>query len=539
MMIMFSLMLPFVLVPMVGLAIDATMLFSVKAKLQAAVDGGAIAAAQSLNSGLTFAVQQAAAQKAADQFLKANMVVSGAITGYNGYWGANNLQDGYNTATGTATCSATACIAAAQDPTNKRTTITMAATVQVPLLFMRIFGFSSGTVCATGQAARRDVVLVLVIDRSSSMNNTINGTPVLTTLKGAATSFVSQFQSGRDRLGLVVFGGSAIVAYPATDWNNTSPTGPDVNFMTASPNITSQISAIAIGSNTGTAEGLILAYQELKAANQPGALNVIILFTDGQPNGITANFNGANPLGQGASSVKSTSACTYKNNSNGHPSMVGWSAQWGGYVAGPTNNGHGINALAQWSGTSATDWLKSENEPVLASGNGQPAYNCSYASDESTINSDVTIPTVDYYGNSTIGSNVSPYTYTDYQQSEIWSDTGACNNGKRIGGNPLTLTGNAAGDACQVGLASWNAADMAARQIHADTTLVPVIYSMGFEGNGGDDPVFMKRLANLNVAANTVYNSAAPQGMYLQISTPDDIAPAFQTVLAEILRLSM
>ena len=33
------------------------------------------------------------------------------------------------------------------------------------------------------------------------------------------------------------------------------------------------------------------AYKELQAANQPGALNVIVLFTDGQPNGITANFN--------------------------------------------------------------------------------------------------------------------------------------------------------------------------------------------------------------------------------------------------------
>lgn len=71
------------------------------------------------------------------------------------------------------------------------------------------------------------------------------------------------------------------------------------------------------------------------------------------------------------------------------------------------------------------------------------------------------------------------------------------------------------------------------------STLTPVIYSMGFEGNGGDDPVFMERLANLKVAANTVYTSTAPQGMYLQIQTPDDIAPAFQNVLAEILRISM
>lgn len=533
-MVMFTIMMPFVLVPMVGLAIDATMLFSVKAKLQAAVDGGAIAAAQSLNSGLTFSVQQAAAQKAADQFLKANIVVAGAVSGYNGYWGAHNLQDGYNVGTSTATCSSSACISAVQDNTNKRTTVTITANVQVPLLFMRIFGFSNATVAATGQAARRDVVLVLVIDRSSSMNHVINGTPVLTTLQQAATSFVSQFQSGRDRLGLVVFGGSAIVAYPATDWNNTSPTGPDVNFLTATPSITTSISNIAIGSNTGTAEALVLAYKELQAANQPGALNVIVLFTDGQPNGITANFNA-----QGASSVKSTSSCSYKSDS-GNPSrsMIGWLAQWGGYVAGPTNNGHGIYSLAQWTGTSVTTWLQAESEPVLASGSGQPAYNCSYANDQSTVNSDLTIPATDYYGNSTTGSGTAPYTTLDYQQSEIWSDTNECNNGQRIGGNPLTLTGNAAGDACQVGLASWNAADMAGRTIRADTTLYPVIYCMGFEGNGGDDPALMQRLANIK-GVSTVYDSTKAQGMYLPISTPSDIAPAFQSVLAEILRISM
>jgi hypothetical protein len=146
---------------------------------------------------------------------------------------------------------------------------------------------------------------------------------------------------------------------------------------------------------------------------------------------------------------------------------------------------------------------------------------------------------VDYYGNSTTGSNTAPYTYTDYQSSEIWSDTGECNNGSRIGGSPLTLTGNAAGDACQVGLASWNAADMAGRQIHADTTLNPVIYCMGYEGNGGDDPVFMERLANINVSANTVYNSAKPSGKYIQVQQASDITGAFQSLAEEILRLSM
>lgn len=80
---------------------------------------------------------------------------------------------------------------------------------------------------------------------------------------------------------------------------------------------------------------------------------------------------------------------------------------------------------------------------------------------------------------------------------------------------------------------------MAGRQIRADTTLLPVIYCMGYEGNGGDDPALMRRLANVNVASNTVYDPTKPQGLYLQIANVNDIAPAFQSVLAEILRIAL
>ncbi len=114
-MVMFTLMMPFVLVPMVGLAIDATMLFSVKAKLQAAVDGGAIAAAQSLNSGLTFTTQKATAEKTADEFIKANITVTGS--GHSGYWGAYSLND--------TNCNGSPCIVAAEDNTNKRRTVSV------------------------------------------------------------------------------------------------------------------------------------------------------------------------------------------------------------------------------------------------------------------------------------------------------------------------------------------------------------------------------------------------------------------------------
>jgi Flp pilus assembly protein TadG len=522
---MFTLMVPFLLVPMVGLAIDATMMYSVRVKLQTAVDGGALSAAQSLNSGLTFAVQQAAAQKTADEFIRANFIVAGAVAGNSGYWRAYGLLDG------ATDCNGGPCIVAAQDNLNKRRTVTATATVHVPLLFMRILGFSSGTVSATGQAARRDVVMVLVLDRSSSM------TPALSALQAGATYFVGQFQAGRDRLGLVAFGGSAIVAYPPTDWNNSNPTGPDTAFentpdSAASPNMLTSISNVAIGSNTGTAEALMLAYKELQAANQPGALNVIVLWTDGQPNGITANFN----TSTGTSVIKSGSGCTYKTDGgNSAHSMLGWMAQWGGFVSGGSSNGRGIYTRAQTdnvSQSSVTNWLINGNEPVLGSGTGQAGNGCAYASNQANIPTDLTIPPVDYYGNSTTGSSSAPYTTLDYQKSEIWGNE--CNNGSRT-----TLSLSKPGDACQVGLASWNAADMAGKQIRADTTLLPVIYCMGYEGNGGDDPALMQRLANVNVSGNNVFDATKPQGMYLQIATVNDITPAFQSVLAEILRLSM
>src|ERR1039457_1135992 len=173
-MVMFTLMLPFVLIPLVGLAIDGTMMYSVKAKLQAAVDGGAIAAAQSSNSGLTFAVQKATAEKTAHQFIRANIVVTG--TGVSGYWGAYNLNDATCDATGQpVTGGANPCVVAAEDNANKRRTVAVSASVQVPLLFMRILGFTSGKVSVKGTAARRDVVMVLVLDRSSSMDHVING----------------------------------------------------------------------------------------------------------------------------------------------------------------------------------------------------------------------------------------------------------------------------------------------------------------------------------------------------------------------------
>jgi hypothetical protein len=301
------------------------------------------------------------------------------------------------------------------------------------------------------------------------------------------------------------------------------------------------ISNVAVASNTGTAEALMLAWAELKAANQPGALNVIVLFTDGQPNGITANFNNAV-----TGVIKAGSGCTHKTdggaayNLTNANSMLGWMAQVNGYQSGiaSATDGRGIMHRMQVDNvtkTTVTNWLTNAGtEPVIAS---PPSAGCSYFGNQANIPNDLTqMPIKDFYGNSTTGVNSGLYTTTDYQQSEIWGNTTECNNGHRAATQDLTKVG----DACQVGLASWNAADMAGKQIREDTTLTPVIYTMGYRGTAGngDDPALMQRLSNVK-GASSVYDATKPEGLYLQILTLNDITPAFQKVLSEILRLTL
>ena len=553
-MVMFTMMLPFTLIPLVGTAVDGSILYSVKAKLQAAVDGAAIAAAASLNLGTDTSAQAVSAAKAAQSFISANFK--------QGYWGTYNLYDGPYGTEGSGQM-----IDVETNDTSKLRTVSIHANVETPLLFTRLMGFTSMLVASAGQASRRDVVLVIVIDRSGSMG------AELTAVKQASTYFTSLFSNGRDHLGLILIGGSSLVAYPSGDWNNTAPTGPLTSFDTDSPSLSTQISDINSGSNTGTADGLSLAYQELAAANLPGALNVIVLFTDGMPNGITANFNGNNPGGfynsvsggqgttesnnQGSSVRTATyyptkSSCTNTNDGGalggGATSMVGWIAQDSTYtLPGPTN---GIYKRDQFNNSYSLATLISTPGDDQQR-NSTPGTNCAYVSTgSSSFSLDVTIPDYDYWGNPTGGSGTSPYTTTDYKSSVIYQNASACNqtpyNGwfynATVGSGSITK-GPASG--CQVGLASWNAADMAARNIRIDPKgIKPVIYALGYEGNAlsgatdTDDPILMKRLANINDATNTVYNANYAQGMYIAMESTADVGPAFVAVASQILRLS-
>lgn len=497
--VLFTLLLPTFIIPVVGLGIDGAILFMVKAKLSAAVDAGALAAARALNAGLTMEAQEAAAKQTAREFVSANFPEN--------YWGAKNLRYDPDIE-----------VRQINDANNRRRTVSVTALVDAPLIFLRIFGREYTTVAASAVAARRDVRLVLVLDRSASMASAIE------TLKGKAIEFVSNFANDRDQVGLVVFGGSAIVAFPPRDPSNpASGAGPASNFMTASPSVPEIISAIKHGSNTGMAEALWLGYQELKKSELPGALNVLVLFTDGLPNGITAFFN--DPVDDEKNMIKKSSGCKYQKGTTPATRMIGFISQWSNFAT--TGTTVGVQRLANQTsyagasgGADVLAWMANPDEGVIA----DPApQGCAYRTDITRARSDLRgIPIEDYYGNRTDRD--------DYMASTLYQS-------RRV-----RLSMNGIDSPYQIGLASWNATADVVRRIRDDSSINPTIYTIGYSGNDEvPDETLMKMIANVddpnNALVHSLYRPEKPTGFYVMAPTQDELKDAFDRVASEILRL--
>lgn len=246
----------FFVIGCVGLAVDCGTLFMIKARLSAAVDAAALAAGRSVNLSNTIQEAQSAATTTADQFFAANFP-----TGYFNSIG-----------TPTVTPSLTQATDVNGNP-NGILNIQVTASVSAPTYFMNVFNIHNITVASTGTASRRGLVLMLVLDISSSMNTATSPT-ACQEMVTAAQNFLTLL-SPYDQVGLVEFNLTA-----------TLMNAPTTNRTAVSNNI----GAITCGSNTNTISALELAYEQIKQTALPLALNEIILFTDGSPNGITATF---------------------------------------------------------------------------------------------------------------------------------------------------------------------------------------------------------------------------------------------------------
>jgi Flp pilus assembly protein TadG len=268
-----------VTLPLIGLGFDVGTLYLIRSKLSAAADSAALAGARALSIGANSAIQTSNASTVAQEFFSANFP--------SGYWNSSG---------------ASATVSVDSTSTVNYRTVTVTATVQAPLYFLRVFNHQSSTINVSGQAGRRDVMMMLVLDRSNSMNQIVAGTGLsaCSIMITDAQAFLNHFAPGRDEIGLVVFSGSTYV-YPPT----TTFTTPDGNGNT----IASLISSITCEGSTSTAEALNAAYGQIQAVNSTTRENVVMLMTDGLPTGITADFSadglvkngdhGCNPTGPG------------------------------------------------------------------------------------------------------------------------------------------------------------------------------------------------------------------------------------------------
>jgi hypothetical protein len=145
---------------------------------------------------------------------------------------------------------------------------------------------TSTVVAAQGTASRRDVVVMMVLDRSGSMNS---GSGSCGDLKAAAKLFTGQFAANRDRIGMLSFSdGIYLHSAPTVDFK--SQLGYDDGTSVGSGNGAAAIDSIACDGGTGTPAAISVAYNELKKINLPGALNVLLIETDGLPNTLALRF---------------------------------------------------------------------------------------------------------------------------------------------------------------------------------------------------------------------------------------------------------
>ncbi len=251
-----------VLLGFTGLAIDGGRAYGVKAKLSAAADAAAIAGARAIAEGANDGERAARAQAAAERFFNANY--------------PRGFQN---------TTVAVPVTTATRDPMGFWQ-ITVNVTARMPTFFMRVLGQDRVDVVTVAQTIRRDVDLMLVMDSSGSLSNP-PGT--MRKLQDAAIdSFVTRFipGPGGDRMGMASFASGSVLNQPI---DRTATRGFDRD------RIVTAINALASAGTTAGGEGMRRGLEELNAvpAAMRSSLRVILFFSDGAPNQVSATFNTA------------------------------------------------------------------------------------------------------------------------------------------------------------------------------------------------------------------------------------------------------
>ncbi len=545
-------------VAVVGLAVDAGIAYLVKAKLSGAVDAAALAAGRSVNLANTVSQATTQATTMAQQFFAANFP--------SGYFGTTSPTV---TPTFTQEVDGDGNITGVLD-------IAVSASVSVPTYFMRIFGDNSVTVNANGTATRRGLVMMLVLDKSSSMNTASNPT-ACQAMVTAAQNFITSF-SPYDHIGMVSFDYTAHLDYPP------SASYGDGSLNTAIGNIT-------CNNNTNTTSALEMAYQQIKNQNLPLAENVIVLFTDGSPNGVSCDFplrtqkdnrwgpaaSSPVPPNQTGSTYGITNSCS-DNSTNGAVCVsMPVTCTGGTTVRGTIAQDSNQNS---YGGTFGGLYQPMSTDPAIQ----YPAA-CNSGSGNLLRQMIAYIPDTDIYGNSThgvIATTSGPTVCISgacnglvSRDQWLYQIDNACNPDPNIGCKNLgdlwknhTNIGSASNlmdngpyknylrtdQPNTIVAASMNTAMAEADKIRADTKFHIVINSIYLTGNGADaiDHEFLPIMSNFATIpalpydvgtgftpyANPAFQQDQQAGQYLVTADKSQLGALFAQLASEVLRLS-
>jgi Flp pilus assembly protein TadG len=548
-------------VPFVGLSIDAGLAYVVRGRLSAALDSAALAAGRGLNLGSDLATAQTAAIAAATSFFNANFPP--------GYMGTDTTNRTINATFNMQTDS--------NHNPNGILVIGVTGTVSTPTYFSRLLGFKNFSVSATGTATRRTLVMSLVLDISASMGtrNTTPGT-IPGSIGDASSSCEAMVYSAIQFINY--FTPYDYVAMIAFDYTAHLKYAPSTNFKAAgNSGVIQQIANLQCGNNTNTTAALELGYTQIKNVGLPLAENVIVLFTDGVPNGITANFpvrtqvdTRLGPSG-GSPTPSDSPTGNQANCLDGSGTKVCQNMPVA--CAGSPATVHGvITQTANFDVTSGQRGglykaFDTDSSPTFPSG-------CP-TSGITMVNQTIAyIPDTDAFGNSTHGP-WDGWLYKVNNQcapsgTPITSGNSSC---KYLGDAWSNNAGIGAGApsnffqsgpykdkfrpdlANTIGVTSMNSAVNEANKIRSDTTYKITIDTVYLQGNGSDpvDRRFLQIVSNqLNiqqiiyetgyphVAAypNTYYQSTQQQGLWLATANATDLNSLFAQVASSLLRIS-